>query len=465
MKQKKCGGCQKDTCDGCRLMPEMKLHTDKENVQQIRLKAEGEESAVGIAYDIGTTTIAAALWDLETGECIGTISGRNLQCIWGNDVVSRIAYCVESEEHSRELQYMIVNAMDGMAAKMIRDYRVSGRVKRAVVAGNTAMCEILLGISLQGLAGAPFHKGYTGCVEKKGAELGFKKLKNITITVLPAIEGYVGADTLAVYTYVKSMGAREGSLIVDVGTNGEMVLIGKKQIYACSVAAGPALEGAAVSCGMTAFTGAVASVNMVGLFPGEDIACEVIGNENPEGICGSGLIDAFALLYRLGVIDKSGYMKNKEEAARDNVKAKICQRIDTVDKENRFCLAKAKETVYITGQDVRQLQLAKSAIRAGIEILLQKENMTIEDIDKLYLAGAFGNYIRPESAIEIGLLPDIAREKIVAVGNGAGFGAAMALLSEKIKNEMPVMSEQIEHIELAEEASFEELFMTYMELP
>ncbi len=465
MKRKTCGGCKKNTCDGCRMLLDVKLQTDKEERLLSPLKADGKESDLGLAYDIGTTTIAATMWDLETGECMGSISGQNIQSIWGKDVVSRIAYCMEAEEHARRLQYIVVEAMDRMAAQLIKEHRVNGRVKRVFAAGNTAMCEILLGIEVDGLAKAPFHKNYSGIVEKQGAELGFHKLKNLKISVLPAIEGYVGADALAVYTYVKSLGAGPGTLIVDVGTNGEILLIGKNKVYACSVAAGPALEGAAVSHGMVAFSGAIASVNLAGQFPGEDIVYEVIGDEAPQGICGSGLIDAFALLYRLGVIDKSGYLKTRQEAARDGVKAKICKRLDTIDGDNRFYFAEGKEPIWITGQDIRQMQLAKSAIRTGIELLLQKENMSIEEIDGLYLAGAFGNHICPESAVEIGLLPDIDRGKILSVGNGAGIGAAMALLSAEIANEMVTMSEGIEHIELAEEASFEELFVKYMDLP
>lgn len=467
MKRKNCGGCKKSTCDGCQLFLEKKLKTDKEGTQKTVLRIKGEEqNALGIAYDVGTTTIAAALWDLKTGECIGTLSCLNLQRSWGNDVVSRISYCMENEEeHVKELQAIVVEAMDRLAAKLMKDHKAAGRVCRATVVGNTAMCQLIMGISVAGLAKAPFHKGYAGCVSWKGNKLGFKTLKNAEIIILPAIEGFVGADALAVYTYAKSMGAGRNSLVIDVGTNGEMLLIGKDKVYACSTAAGPALEGAAVGCGMLALSGAIACVSMTGCFPTEDISCEIIGDTIPVGICGSGLMDLMALLYQRRVIDKNGYLKTRQEAAKDGVSVKLCQRLETVDGENRFNLAEGKKVIYLTGQDIRQLQLAKSAIRAGIEILMQKEGLKAEELESIYFAGAFGNYIRPESAVAIGLLPNIGKEKIRAVGNGAGFGSAMALLSAKTTEEMCKMSEQIEHVELADEASFEELFVRFMDMP
>lgn len=467
MKRKNCGGCKKSTCDGCQLFLEKKLKTDKDGLQKTVLRIKGEElNALGIAYDVGTTTIAASLWDLKTGECIGTLSCLNLQRSWGNDVVSRISYCMENEtEHVKELQAIVIEAMDRLAAKLIKDHKASGRICRATVVGNTAMCELVMGVSVAGLAKAPFHKGYVGFSSFKGAELGFKALKKTEIVVLPAIEGYVGADALAVYTYAKSVGAGENSLLIDIGTNGEMILIGKDKVYACSAAAGPALEGAAVECGMLALTGAISGVRMAGRFPTEDIFCEVIGETLPAGICGSGLLDIMALLYRQGVVDKNGYLKSRQEAAKEGVGAKLCQRLETVDGENRFFLAEGKKAIYLTGQDIRQLQLAKSAIRAGMEILMQKANLSVEEIDHIYLAGAFGNDIRPESAVAIGLLPEIESDKIKTLGNGAGFGAAMALLSTKVTEEMSRMSEEIIHIELAEEESFEALFVRHMDLP
>lgn len=467
MKNKRCGGCQKQSCDDCRLFLRQKLHTDKEIAGNLAIKiTERPKKAVGIAFDVGTTTVAASLWNLNTGECMGALSSANPQRCKGNDVVSRIAYCMENEtEHTRELQGMITECMDMLAEKLLQEYQVQEPVSHAIVVGNTAMCRLALGVSVSGLAKAPFKKGYTGCVVKQGRDMGLQVLESAKVTILPAIEGYVGADALAVYTYVKKMGAGENSLIVDIGTNGEILFIGKNGVYTCSTAAGPALEGAAVQCGMSASAGAIAGIRLAGSFPGEDIFLEVIGDTLPKGICGSGLLDAMALLYKEKLLSAEGYLKTEREAAKDGAGVRLCKRLQTVEGENRFVLKDGADPVYLTGRDIRQLQLAKGAIRAGMETLLQKEKLTVEEIDSIYLAGAFGNYIRPESAVAIGLLPQVGTEKIIPIGNGAGLGAAMALLSEEIVNEMVLLSEKIVHVELAREKVFEELFPEYMNLP
>lgn len=471
MKKQNCGGCQKNTCDGCRLFIQGKLHTDKESTEESAVKWQAvsgkgmSKQKKGMAFDVGTTTIAATLWDLESGQCLGAASCVNPQRKRGSDVVSRIAYCMEDEGHPGELHKLAVEAMDELAVRLMDAQQEKGTVTRAVVVGNTAMCQLVLGEGVTLLAKAPFRKSYTGCISKKGKLLGFSFLQETEIQVMPAIEGYVGADALSVYTYAKALGAGEKSLIVDIGTNGEMILIGKEAVYACSAAAGPALEGAAVQWGMLALPGAIAGIRLVGRFPGEDICCEVIGNAEPVGICGSGLMDGMALLYQEKVMDAGGYLKNQQEAAKDGVSPKLCRRLKTVNGENRFYLTKEKQQVYLSGRDIRQLQLAKGAIRAGIELLLQKEGIPAEEIERIYLAGAFGNDIRAESAMAVGLLPKVDSKKIISVGNGAGLGAAMALLYPKVKDEMTEASGKIIHVEPAQEKSFEELFLHFMQLP
>ena len=426
-----------------------------------------EQPGFGIAFDIGTTTVAAVLWDLEKKAQLTAESCVNPQRIAGSDVISRITYSRKSEENRKRLQKLIVEKMDELARKLCMQTEEKGEVliRKAVAVGNTAMCESLLGFSMEGLWAAPFCKDYKGSMKKTGEEIGCSFLKDTQITVLPSIGGYVGADALAVYTYVKNVEKRKQVLAVDIGTNGEILLLGEKASYACSAAAGPALEGAAVSSGMAAAAGAIEEVTLLGNFPRQDIHCKVIGGGSPKGICGSGLIDALKVLRHLKVIDGTGYLLNAKEAGKAGIPIQICRRLVTQEGENRILLTDKEHPIYLTAGDIRQLQLAKSAIRSGIEILLEKEGIEANELSHIYLAGAFGSHIKIESAVAIGLLPDISHEKITYTGNCAGTGAAMALLSEDVIEEMEKDAEEIRHIELADEKAFEEHFLTYMELP
>lgn len=478
MMKRKCAGCIKETCSGCSLNPGMKINSSKGEPSSFPAGFSAEEGeGYGIAFDIGTTTVAAMLWNLEKKTWLGTETCVNPQRFAGSDVIGRIAYSAGGEENRRRLHGVIVEKMDELAKKLCMQAGIilentdnikaqnekdseNFPISRVTAVGNTAMCEILLGLSLEGLSAAPFHKEYMGCARKKGRELGFSFLQEAQITVLPSIDGYVGADALAVYAYVKIRDMRRNVLAVDIGTNGEILLIGKEKSYACSAAAGPALEGAAVFQGMGAAAGAVEEVRILGSFPRQDIYCRVIGGCRPKGICGSGLVDALAVLRKFKVIDETGYLLNAGEARKAGVPEQICRRLDEYQGENRILLTESKSPVYLTAKDVRQLQLAKGAIRAGIEVLLKKEGIRKEELSHIYLAGAFGSYIKIENAVAIGLLPDIPDERISHTGNCAGTGAAMALLSEKIVDDMENYAEEIQHVELAEEEAFREFFLS-----
>lgn len=465
--QRKCAGCRKTKCDGCSLSAGARVQSSKEQAVMFPQGFEAHpQKGLGIAFDVGTTTIAGSLWNLEDGQQLAVESGFNPQRYVGSDVVSRMVYSRRGKIQDREIRKMLVQAMDAMAERLVVAAKHQGEnVINVTVAGNTAMGEILFGINLDGLIAAPFHKGYQGCVLKQGWELGFSFLKNAEIILLPAIEGFVGADALCVYTWVKKNDSGSNVLAVDIGTNGEIILIGEKDTYACSTAAGPALEGAAVSQGMGAAPGAIEEIGVVGNFPRQDIHYKTIGDAAPIGICGSGLVDALAVLRRFNVIDEIGYLKSREEAAGTGVPPKVCQRLETTEGENRILLTNEDSPIYLNAGDVRQLQLAKAAIRAGIQILLEKAGIDELRISRLYLAGAFGSYIRVESALATGLLPSLPAERVIAVGNCAGMGAAMALLSEKLRKEMEIDSNSIRHVELAQELSFQEAFLEFMGMP
>ncbi len=460
MKNKKCMGCRKESCDGCSLSPAVKIKTSKDTVGEgiLLLQDEGL-SGLGIAFDIGTTTIAAMLWDLKQRRQLAVRSSINPQRSAGGDVISRIAYAGKSRENAWELQRLLVEKMDELARDMTRI-----PARRVSVVGNTAMCEILLGLPLDGLSRAPFRKAYRGTAKRRGSELGFSFLGGAQILVLPSIDGYVGADALAVHTWVRRQDERSNVLAVDIGTNGEILLVGEKGTYACSAAAGPALEGAAVRQGMGAVAGAVEEVRILGSFPRQDLFCRTIGDAPPRGICGSGLMDALAVLRKLGVIEEDGYLPDRAQAGKRGVPQLVCRRLEEGEGERRILLTDAGHPVYLTAGDIRQLQLAKGAIRAGIEILLNKEGIQKEDLNHIYLAGAFGSCIKVESALAIGLLPDIVREKITHTGNCAGMGASMALLSDRVIKDMEDEAERIRHVELAGQERFQELFLQHMEL-
>ena len=361
---------------------------------------------------------------------------------------------------------MVIERLDQMAAAMMEtENEVEKGIGKVTIAGNTAMCEILLGILPEGLFRAPFTPDYHEIIRLKGRELGFAFLQKADIIVLPPIGGYVGSDALMVHSYVSLERRTQNILSVDIGTNGEILLQYMGNKYACSTAAGPALEGGAVSQGMRASEGAIGMVSLAGRFPLQDIAVRAIGGGKARGICGSGLVDGLSVLYEVGVLEHTGYMRSALEARKVGTPERICKRIEEEAGERRFLLTDSSNPVYLTAGDVRQLQMSIGAIRAGMETLLTKAGCEVGQLDAFYLAGAFGCYISVESAVSIGLLPDMDREKIVQAGNLAGAGAAMALLSSKIQEWMDQEKDQIIHVELAAESGFQELFLEHMNFP
>lgn len=492
--EKRCPGCKRESCDGCGIY--RKLNTNKQLMVQFpeSFRAESGEG-LGISFDVGTTTLAGMLWNMRDGALLDAETAANPQAVFGADVVSRIQAAVESREKLNRMQALLVKKLDEMAGIMWRRVQqreegnsadrsksstgekgsAIGNVTKVTVVGNTAMCEIFMGMKPEGLSQAPFTQDYQGIRKMTGGTLGFQFLKETKIDVLPAIGGYVGADALAVCSYVNYQEqevyhrGENKILAVDIGTNGEILLWCNGKRYACSTAAGPALEGGAVSQGMRAAAGAIDKVSLNGSFPMQDLVCRVIGGEKSVGICGSGLLDGLAVLYRIGVVDDTGYMRSAGEAEKEGVPRRICRRIEEGGREGkgrrRVLLTNTAQPVYLTADDIRQLQLSISALRSGMEVLMKKAGIQAKELDRIYLAGAFGCYIDIESSIAIGLLPDDCRKKIVQAGNLAGTGAAMALLSTKVLGEMEEKAASLVHVELAAEEDFKELFLSHMNFP
>lgn len=462
-KVRNCPGCRHESCTGCGIF--MKLNTNKHVPVNLPEDFCPEvQAGFGFSFDLGTTTLSGMLWDLEQGICLEAGTAANPQAKWGMDVISRLQAGMQSDEQLQQLQAAVTGALDRLAFEISGKFGQYVDCERAVIVGNTAMCQLLMGIRPERLSRSPFHPDYDEIRCFKGKELGFKFLRETEVFVLPPIGGYAGADALAVYSWIcwEHDKTDKNILAVDIGTNGEILLLGEEGHYVCSAAAGPALEGAGAVCGMRATTGAIDMVSVSGSFPMQDLMCRVIGGGLPGGICGSGLLDTLAVLRKTGVLDGTGYLRSREEAERAGGPKRIAGRIEESNRGRRILLTDKEHAVYLYAEDVRQLQLAVGAVRAGIEVLLEKAGIKAEELERIYLAGAFGSYLGVESSMEMGLLPKVSTEKVIRAGNLAGTGAAMALLSAAFRDRMGQQAKELLHVELAGDKRFEELFLNYM---
>ena len=427
-------------------------------------KGDTTKSSYGIAFDIGTTTVAGYLVDLNTGEELSAIAKTNLQNIHGDDVISRIGFTQKRKENLEILQREIVNILNEIIKEIIQQAGVSiNNIYKITIAGNTCMHHLLLGFNPSYIAPSPYIPVIKESLNLKAKDIPRLALEpTANVFMLPNISAFVGADIVAGILAICMWKNEKISLFIDLGTNGEIVLGSKRKMWTCSTAAGPAFEGARISSGMRAAGGAIDKVKMGNNF----ITYRVIKNVKVMGICGSGLIDLIAELLKLGLISKSGKLIDREEC-NPKLSEEIGERIIKGQKGNKFLLVKGKETengkpIYITQRDIREVQLAKAAIYAGIKILLKEVNISPEDIQKILLAGAFGNFINKESAIRIGLIPNLPLKKIESVGNAAGTGAEIALLSERMREKCQKIAKKVKYIELSSQSDFQEEFIKAM---
>ncbi len=422
-----------------------------------------EYESYGMAFDIGTTTVAAYGLDLETGRTIHVSSRENPQGGVGADVVSRIKYVRENEEGLDRLQGEIVRAVNELVDEFLREEKIEGKdVYRATFVGNTIMLHLLAGVDPTHLDQAPYIPGFTNSQTFEAEELGVKVNPRGKLVLLPSLAGYVGADVMAGILQTGMHKSKELSLLVDIGTNGEMALGNEDKIYAASTAAGPAFEGANIEQGMTARPGAIShvSINDQG-----QLNLEVIGDREPVGLCGSGIVDTVGELLRAGLVSEKGnIILEKSELSRPTINP-LGNRLIEMDGEKAFWLHVDNNPVFVTQRDVREVQLAKGAIRAGIEIMLEELRAESEDIDRVYLAGAFGNYLRKENIMRIGVLPRIDPEKVVSVGNAAGQGGKLALINRGKLEEVNRIAGEVEYIELSFRSDFTDKFTSAMAFP
>ncbi|MBS4023225.1 MAG: DUF4445 domain-containing protein [Dethiobacter sp.] len=411
----------------------------------------------GLAVDIGTTTLAASLLDLANGKVLATLAATNPQQSFGADVISRINYAARSHQGLIQLQESVILALNALFARLTEMTGVSiEEIYEMVVVGNTTMSHLFLGVDPTYLASAPFIPAFTETVQVEAERLGLAINSGGRIVVLPNVAGYVGSDTVGVML-ATGMDRVEGvRLAVDVGTNGEIVLAGNGRILTCSTAAGPAFEGAQIKYGMRAAHGAIEAVSI----EGDSITMATIGGSNPVGICGSGLIDAVAAMLKAGIIDHKGRMVRPDD--KNSLPAALRVRLNLGDEGPEFILS---PQVAITQKDIRELQLAKGAIHAGVQVLLRNLGLSTADISEILLAGAFGNYVKKESALAIGLLPSVPLGNIISVGNAAGDGACQALFSIRERARALALAKAAEHVELSAREDFQEEFINSLNFP
>lgn len=418
--------------------------------------------AFGAAVDIGTTTVVAYVVDLVTGEHLGSGAAHNPQGQHGADVISRTEYSKSSPNGLAQLQKEAAGVVNQVLAQALEACgQGPEHLYEVVVVGNTCMHHMFLGLDPRHIAEAPYVPVNSACMTVAPHDVGLRMHAEGRVVTLPVVAGYVGADTVGVILGTRIMERTRPVLAIDIGTNGEVVLWTGERLLCASCAAGPAFEGAQIEHGMRAAPGAIATVDL----PNGDLRVTTIGNQPAVGICGSGLFDAMAVVLEAGLVDMMGRMVTEDKLG--SLPPQVAQRLAGEGNQRRVILASGDEAqagrpVYLSQRDVREIQLAKGAIRAAVELLLKEAGLKMDDLEEVLLAGAFGNYIRPESAVRVGILPPIAPERIRAVGNAAGAGAMMALLSGAERRRACEIARGAEHLELAQRADFQQTFMETM---
>jgi len=416
----------------------------------------------GAAFDIGTTTVVGYLVNLLTGELLATASQTNPQIKYGDDVVSRINYVSASPNGLEELHGLIVACINSLLEELAQAAKISlADIYEVTFAGNTTMSHLAMAVDPTFVAQAPYVAAVKIGLNMKQQELGFRINEAGNIYALPNIAGFVGGDTVAMILAVGLHLTEEITLAIDIGTNGEIVLGNRERLVVCSTAAGPAFEGARITKGMRAADGAIDRVDI----NGGDVSIHVIGDGKARGICGTGLIDAVAALLDAGVVNTTGLMLGPDELPEKS--RGLARRLSDSPTGMQFMLASPEESVVpsgvaLTQRDIREVQLAMGAIAAGTATLMTELGVEAKDIRRVVLAGAFGNYIRKDRAMRVGIIPRIPLERVRFVGNAAGAGARMALTSSPCRPEAEEISQKVQYMELAGRADFQSLFAEAM---
>jgi len=424
---------------------------------------EFRDEGYGIAVDIGTTTVVVSLVNLANGEEIADASMINAQKHYGLDVLTRITYEYEHpDDGAQKLKEAIVNSLNSMIDEVCLEAGISSDLIREIdVAANCTMMHMLLGVDARSIGRAPYKPQFLEARCIKAAEIGLTAGRGADLYCLPHVSAYIGADIVA-GAYVCNLQKEKGNvLFIDIGTNGEIVLASGGRLLCCSCAAGPALEGMNISCGMRAAEGAIEDITI----NESGVEYAVIGQEGAEaeaaGLCGSGILSAMKELLRTGMVKKTGVFVKKEKLAEDDYRYPMIR----VNGTKRELIISTEPEIIVTQDDVRQVQLAKGAILSGITALLRKAEIAVEDLDKVMVAGQFGAHLPAESLIRTGILPAVRADKLVYVGNSSKTGAYMTLMSRKVKGQMEELAASMEYMELAETEGYDRLFSDCMMFP
>lgn len=415
----------------------------------------------GLAVDIGTTTVAAYLYNLNNGEQAAVASALNAQLSEGADVMSRII-AASTRDGLEILHRKIISTINNLVETTSNKAGVNNKnIYRMVLVGNTSMQHLFLGLSPGSLGRSPFTAVTKSTVKTSARELDININPAGSVIFLPLIGGFVGADTTGALLAAGFHRKQETRLLIDIGTNGEIVLAHNGKLLACSTAAGPALEGASISFGMRAASGAIEDIKI----NDGNVNLKIIGDSPAKGICGSGIVAAAAEMRRAGLLTASGRLQYPGEHQESSF-----LQLTEINGEKVFLLADSNETVngkpiFISQKDIRQVQLAKAAIFSGAMLLIEEMGISGKQLSEILLAGAFGSFINIACAQEIGLLPFFPNVPVRAIGNAAGAGAQAALLSSGILDEAEALAQRIEPFELAVHPNFQKQFLTALNFP
>jgi uncharacterized 2Fe-2S/4Fe-4S cluster protein (DUF4445 family) len=427
----------------------------------IQLEEGNDQPVYGLAIDIGTTTVVVYLVNLSTGEIVDKQGSYNKQAKYGDDVISRIVYAVEDEQHLQEIRLAVVETINELIDKILERQSLSANnLSSAMVAGNTTMTQLFLGVDPKYIRLEPYIPTMTAVPSIPAKEVSLHMIPEGLVHCYPSVASYVGGDIVAGTLVTDLANGEDIILFIDIGTNGEIVLGNQDWLVACACSAGPSFEGGGITFGMRAMPGAIERV----IIDPEtlDVSLKVINNLKPIGICGSGLVDCVAKLLESGIIDRAGSFQMAHKSG--------SQRLRVTPDDKEFVLAWAHQAggqkdVVITENDVKNLIRAKGAVYAGIRSLLNMVAVDIEMISKIVIAGGFGNYLNVPDSVKIGLLPDLEPERFEFIGNSSVKGARLALLSQNAWREAEELGRKMTYIELSVGATFMDEYVSALFLP